>query len=101
VEIPIACTLGPGDAASQLGEWRAMLRQIVTRTERISPHRLELELRPDTDMASVVRLAQREVACCAFFTFTVEIAAPRLVLVVEVPDEAVETLDRLVAGTAA
>jgi hypothetical protein len=99
VNIPVACTLGPGDAASQLGEWRDMLRQMVAGSERVSPHRLELELRADADMASVVSLAQREVACCAFFSFTIEIAAQRLVLAVEVPDDAVETLDQLVSGT--
>jgi hypothetical protein len=96
----MACTLGPGDARSQWGEWQDLLGQVVVGSERVSPHRLELELQPDADMGSVISLTQREAGCCAFFSFTIEITAHRLVLTVEVPDEAVTTLDQLVSDTA-
>ena len=68
--------------------------------ERVSPTRLELALSPDADLGSVVSLAQREAACCAFFSFAIEIQADRLVLVVEVPNDAVEILDQLISSTA-
>ena len=97
VRIPIACTLEPGDAKSQLGEWHEVLRRVVDRSERVSPNRLELSLIPGSEIASVIELAQREVACCPFFTFTFEIGAERLVLAVEVPNNAIEILDQLVS----
>jgi hypothetical protein len=100
VKIPIACTLEPSDARSQLGEWQEVLGRVVESSERVSPNRLELRLFPDADIRSAISLAQREVACCAFFSFTIEIRADRLVLAVEVPSDAVEILDQLVAGTA-
>jgi len=100
VKIPIACTLEPGDARSQLVEWQEVLGQVVRSSERASPNRLELSLLPDADIGSVIILAQREVACCAFFSFTLDIQADRLVLAVEVPNDAVEMLDQLFSTTA-
>lgn len=67
-------------------------------SERVSPNRLELVLTTDVDIDSVVRLAQREAACCPFFTFTVDIGAERVVLAVHVPDDAIEVLDQFVAS---
>jgi hypothetical protein len=96
VQIPIACSLEPGDARSQLGEWQEVFRRAVDRSERVSPNRLELSLFPDSDLASIVNLTQREAACCPFFAFTIEISAQRVVLAIEVPDDAVQILDRMV-----
>jgi hypothetical protein len=62
----------------------------------VSPIRLEFTINPDAHIGPLVNLAQREAACCAFFSFSIEIRADRLVLVVEVPDDAVEILDGLV-----
>ena len=70
------------------------------RSERVAPNRLQLTLLPDADTGSVISLAQREVACCAFFSFTIDIRADRLVLAVEVPDGALEILDELYSGNA-
>jgi len=95
MKVPIACTLRPAEASHQLDEWRQVLRRVVGGAERASVNRLELSLLPDADIESLVRLAQREVACCAFFSFAIEIQADRLVLTVEVPDGAVEVLDEL------
>lgn len=98
VKIPIACTLQPGDARAQLGEWQDMLGRITDRSERASANRLELTLVDGADVGALIDLARREAACCGFFSFTIEIHRDRLVLVVEVPDDAVETLDGLAAG---
>jgi hypothetical protein len=71
----------------------------VDRSERVGAGRLELGLIPGCDIAAVLALAQREVACCPFFTFSLEIGAERLVLAVDVPADAAGVLDQLVAGT--
>lgn len=96
VQIPIACSLEPGAAVAQLGEWRELLGRVDHR-ERVSPNRLELSLLSDSDIGRVVHLAQREIACCPFFTFTLEIRLERLILAIEVPNDAVEVLDELVS----
>jgi hypothetical protein len=100
VKVPIACSLRPDDARSQLDEWQEMLRQVMDGAERVSPNRLELGLLPNADIESVISLARREAACCVFFSFAIEIQADRLVLTVEVPNDAVEILDQLVPSTA-
>ncbi len=76
-----------------------MLQGVVDRFERASPNRLELDLRPGADIGAVISLAQREAACCPFFSFTIEIGSDRLVLTVEVPTGAPEVLDQLVSDT--
>jgi hypothetical protein len=98
MSVPIACSLELARAKSQLDEWQR-LRRVLDQVERVSPRRLELVLLRDADVTSVVDLAQREKACCPFFTFTIEIASDHLVLVIEVPDDAVEVLDDLVPFT--
>jgi hypothetical protein len=100
VKVPIACTLQPSDAKAQLGEWQEMLRRVTERSERVSPNRLELSILPEADIRALINLAQREAACCTFFSFAIQIQADHLVLAVEVPNDAVEILDRLLAGTA-
>jgi hypothetical protein len=99
MKVPISCSLEPTEAKSQLDEWK-QLRRVLDQVERVSPRRLRLILLPDADVASVVALAQKEKACCPFFTFTIEIAADHLVFVVEVPADAIEILDNLVSGEA-
>ena len=73
------------------------MTRAVTRTEHVSPTRLELHLEPNCELTAVVDLAQREVACCPFFTFAIAVKADGLVLVVEVPDDASELLDKLIS----
>lgn len=97
VKIPIACSLEAGAAKTQLGEWRQLLGRVDHR-DRVSSTRLELGPLRHSDIAEVVHLAEREVACCPFFTFTIEIGHERLILAIEVPDEAVEVLDEVMAG---
>jgi len=97
VKIPIACTLAPSDARSQLGEWQDVLRRNAGTFERVSPNRLEFRLVPDADVGSVIDLAQREAVCCTFFEFTMVIRADHVVFAVEVPNDAVDMLDQLVS----
>jgi hypothetical protein len=94
VDIPIACSLTPAGAQSQLGEWRTLLAAAVTGVQRPAPTTLMLRLREDPgQLAAVVALAQREKACCPFFGFAIEIAADGLTLQVTVPPDAVSLLD--------
>lgn len=98
MQIPIACSLEADAARSQIGEWQDLVRRVVDGSTRVSPNRLELDLLPNADIEPVISLAQREVACCSFFTFTVRVLTQRLVLVVEVPDGAEGILDQLALG---
>ncbi len=95
VETPIACSLDAASARSQLGEWRVLVERDVVRTERADEGRVVLVLRPGLDVGKVVDLAQREVACCPFFSFTLEIRDSCLALVVGAPAEASVLLDTL------
>ena len=45
-----------------------------------------------------VALAQREAACCTFFTFTITIHATALTFAAEVPAEASPVLDELMSA---
>ena len=98
MKIPIACTLEPGAARLQLGEWQDTVCQAVRSSVRVSANRLELGLLPGAEVEPIVHLAQRETRCCPFFTFSLEIHAERLTLVVEATDEAVEALDQVVSS---
>jgi hypothetical protein len=94
MEIPIACTLSAVEAHSQLGEWKEMVDRCVERVSRVSQSRLDLTLRNDlADFTSLVRLVQREKACCAFFEFAFDVEASGVTLVIRVPEDAVAVLD--------
>jgi hypothetical protein len=100
VEIPIACTLESGAAQQRVDRWRQVFSVAVARTERVTPGRLSCGLKADlADLQALVFLAQEEKACCPFFSFSLEIEADSLTLVVEVPDDAVTVLDQFAALT--
>jgi hypothetical protein len=96
VRIPIVCTLTATDAESRAGEWREFLATSTTASERLSGHQLRVRLASAPDaLAAAVDLAQREKACCAFFEFSIDVAADQLWLRVTVPPEASSILDDL------
>ncbi|SRR6266567_1798132 len=105
MEVPIACSLTDSDARAQLGEWRTAMAAAVAATDRRSPTELCLRLRADLGgLADLVRLAQRERACCPFFDFTLQIKATEIALVISVPPDASGVLDmfgELAASSAA
>lgn len=102
---PIACSLTHAAARSQLGEWRTIMAIAADTAERRSPTELSFRLRPDlAGLSDLVRLAQREHACCPFFDFTLRITATSSSLVISVPSDAAPVLDTfagLAAGRAA
>ena len=74
MKVPIACTLGSGDAAARLDEWRAALGSTVLSTSRPAPERAELRLVSEpAAIATLIDLAEREKACCEFFGFAFEV----------------------------
>lgn len=93
MRVPIACRLTPGAARSQLDEWRQVAAAHVRAVERAAPTQLRLWLGDLVGLDTVVRLAQREKACCPFFDFAVAIEADAVFLRVTVPEEAVSILD--------
>jgi hypothetical protein len=101
MEVPIACRLEDGQARDQLEAWRVLLDHPTVTARRISPTEAVigvtegLELLPD-----LVRLAQREKACCPFFDFRLEIEADRIDLVMSVPADGAFVLDNFVRGGA-
>jgi hypothetical protein len=89
MDMPIACSLTGTDAQAQLGEWRTLLATSVDGVDQISRTELSLRLRNDPALLeALIRLAQREKACCPFFGFTILIGADSLTLHVSVPEEA-------------
>ena len=93
--IPIACSLTPSAARSQLDEWRELLDAAVVRRRRISAGRLELDIDPAfRPLDDLVGLARREAACCGFFAFSLAIDAELLTFVIEVPPGAEAVLDQ-------
>jgi hypothetical protein len=97
VRVPIACTLTSTDAMDRTAEWRHFLGECVVAASR-TDHELRLTLAPeDATLLRAVDLAAREKACCAFFSFSIEIAADSRVLVIAVPAEGADVLDGMTA----
>jgi hypothetical protein len=97
--VPIVCTLHPNEMGGRLEEWHRLFAAHLDGIERPAPTLLRLVLAADAGPERTRDLAAREMACCAFMTFTVTPADGRLLVDVEVPAEAAPTLDGL-AGIA-
>ena len=70
-ELPIACSLGPGDGAERMRRWRVLVgaaNPIASRGGRI----LEVRFQPGAGILDeLVALAAAEQECCSFVTWTV------------------------------
>jgi len=98
VPIPVACSLDGQGALAQLEEWSALLAGPTVTWQRLSPTELALGLADDpARWEPVVRLAQREKACCPFFEFTLGIGVDALTLTISVPESAAALLDLFAA----
>lgn len=98
MRIPVACNLDDQAAIAQLEEWRALVVGPTVTRQRVSPTELALGLvEGPAQLETVVRLAQREKACCPFFDFTLRIGTDALVLTISVPEEAATLLDQFAA----
>ena len=81
----------------RLAEFDALFSAADRRSERLGAAHLRVTLAGDADLAASVRdLAAREVACCSFFTFSINSPAPGQVqLDIEVSAGHVDVLDAL------
>jgi hypothetical protein len=94
VDVPIACRLPVSSARAQLGEWRQLLGTQAVAADRVSPTEISLRLRDDLDqIEAIIRLAQREKACCPFFDFAIRIEAETITLRISVPQDGAALLD--------
>jgi hypothetical protein len=95
--VPDACTLPTADQPLRLAEVDQLFATCLQQAQRLSAQALRLTLAGAVDLESRVRdLADRESACCTFFTFTVAAPQPGLVtLDVEVAATYVDVLDAL------
>jgi hypothetical protein len=82
------------DASTRVDEWRTTLARVVVDAERTAPTELALRVETDArDLAALVDLVRREVACCAFFEFALHVAVGGTTLRVTVPPDAAAVLD--------
>ena len=99
--VPEACTLPAAERPRRAAEFDGLFAAAVRGIERTGPTRLRLDLRPGPQTAArAAELAAAETGCCSFFTFTITVAADRLVLDITVPAAQAGTLN-LLAGHAA
>lgn len=97
---PIACSLDHTEAVSLLDDWAVALAASTVARQRRSPTELALVMVGDfARLEAVVRLAQREKACCPFFDFALHLEADAVILTVSVPADAASVLDRFAQPT--
>lgn len=71
-----------------------MLGTQAAPADRVSPTEISLRLRDDLDqIEAIIRLAQREKACCPFFDFAIRIEAETVTLRISVPQDNAALLD--------
>jgi hypothetical protein len=95
---PAACTLPTAERPLRLIDFDRFLAS-VQRFDRPRPTRLDLTI-PRAAETAGRRLAERESACCSFFTFEFEPAAQDVMIRIGVPADQVEVLDALQARVA-
>jgi MerR family copper efflux transcriptional regulator len=81
----VACSLGAGDMAARVDEWRAVLTGVRERLPVAGGVRLVFG--PDAPVQEIARLAVAEHDCCAFFTFALTVGARGVALEVSAPSE--------------
>lgn len=99
---PEACTLPAAERSRRAAEFDGLFAGAVRGIERAEPARLRLDLQPGPQTAArAAELAAAETGCCSFFTFTITVAAGRLLLDITVPAAHAGTLDLLADRAAA
>jgi hypothetical protein len=91
--VPIACTLEVSELPGRLAEWRRLAGHVVDRADIDQGMRVRFDR--SVSAADVADLAAREQGCCAFFTFTLHIAADGTTLEVTAPADALELVRAL------
>lgn len=93
--MPDACTLPTAERPARDGELDSVLAAVKD-ARRTDFRTLRLSLDPSPEAAAqAARLAAKETACCAFFTFTLTADGAGLRLEIAVPDNQTHVLDAL------
>jgi hypothetical protein len=93
-EVPIACSLGPGEVHRRVADWQAALGAATAREAVDGGVRVHLPRR--TPLGPLAALVEAEEACCPFFTFSLTIGADGIRLDVTGPPGAEEVVHALV-----
>ncbi|MFD4316348.1 hypothetical protein OG365_31620 [Streptomyces sp. NBC_00853] len=100
--VPQSCTLPTEAQPLRVAEWDGLFAERLTAVSRSGPLRLRLDLAGGPDVEERMRdLADREVGCCSFFTFTVTPGEALVGLDIAVDHEHAAVLDALAERTAA
>lgn len=92
--VPVACTLDGAIMGDRIEEWHDLLARATLREATDGGLRVTFPVGPEL-AAEVSRLAAAEVACCAFYEFTVELTPRSVVLTVRAPSEAADLVAEL------
>ena len=92
---PDACTLPTAQRPLRVIEFDELFASVLRKT-RAQTTRLDLVLPPEAE-AAARSLAERENACCSFFTFEFEPAGSDVVMHISVPPDQVAVLDAIEA----
>jgi hypothetical protein len=94
-ELPVACTLAPGDGAERLRRWQR-LAATAAPVSQLSGGRLEVRFTPGPGVLDELRsLAAAEADCCAFAGWTVSEQAGQPVLAVSADPETIQPIAAL------
>jgi DNA-binding transcriptional MerR regulator len=85
--LPISCTLNGAEQADREGDWRTLIATARVSAPAAGGWRLEFPADPPV-VARVAALAAAEHQCCAFLTFTLQVAGDALTLEVSAPPQA-------------
>ena len=91
---PIACTLSSDELADRSTEWTELLARVAEREATANGIRLRLPNTPQV-AATAADLIVREVQCCAFFTFVLDVNATAMWLEVSTPPDGRELVEAL------
>jgi hypothetical protein len=92
---PVVCTLPLDQVGGRLEGFREAVFRHLRAVERPGPTRLRLVLATEARVAAVRELLVREQRCCPFLAFTIAPREGRVLVDLEVREEAAPVLDAL------
>jgi hypothetical protein len=96
-ELPLACTLGPGDGRERLRRWQ-QLAATAAPAARVTGHQLEVRYQPAPGVLEELHsLARAEAECCSFAGWAVTEQAGSPTLVVSAGPDGLERIKPIAA----
>ena len=93
-DVPIACTLQPGEVPDRVAEWKSVLGAARARVAT-EDGGLRIELQDDVALDHLARLVAAEQQCCAFFSFAITVDGRGSALEVRAPEGAEAVVESL------